>query len=154
MYQYRPGHPADLVWLDQAAAASAWETLSDEHRQRVHPGVLAHQAQMQLRQMVSMPGSAMILATLGGRPVGFLLLAVGPDSTTDEPTVHLVDLWVHPQHRRRRVAANLMRLSEEMAAAHGLQKFKIWTGLHNKGAIALAERQGYKPGGLIGVKDL
>jgi len=153
-YQFRLAQPADRAWLDHAVVASAWETLADEQRRIVHPGFVAQQARSQLLQAIGMPGGALLVATWGGLPVGYLFIAVGPDSTTEEPTVHLTDLWVHPSHRRRGVASTLLQVGERMAAAHGLEKVKIWTGLHNRAAVALAEAHGFKPAGLIGVKDL
>jgi hypothetical protein len=31
---------------------------------------------------------------------------------------------------------------------------KLWTGLHNQAVVAFAEKHGFSPAGLIGVKDL
>lgn len=154
MYQFRLAHLLDLSWLDQAVAAGAWEALSPEERMVVHPVMAARQGQMQLRQMLSAPGSAALVALHGPRPVGYLVMGVGPDSSTEEPTVHLVDLWVAPAHRRRRVGSQLLRLVEQLAASQGLRKLKLWSGLHNQSVVSWAERNGFAPAGLIGVKDL
>lgn len=154
MYQYRFGHPSDLPWLDQAVAAGAWESLSPEQRMAVSPAVAAHQGRTQLRQVVGSPGSVTLIAQTAGRPVGYLLVAVGPDSSTDEPTAHLFDFWIDPQHRRRGVGTALLHLAERWTAGHGLRKLKLWSGLHNQAVVAFAQQRGFSPAGLIGVKDL
>lgn len=154
MYQFRLGHPLDLSWLDQAVAAGAWEALSPEERMAVHPVTAAGQGQRQLRQILSTPGSTALVAQHGPYPVGYLVMAVGPDSSTDEPTIHLFDLWVAPAHRRRKVATQLLNLAEQMAVGYGLRKLKLWSGLHNQPVVAWAERNGFTPAGLIGIKDL
>lgn len=154
MYLYRFGHPSDLSWLDQAVAAGAWESLSPEQRMLVPPAVAARQGQMQLRQALSTPGSALLVAQSGRQPVGYGLVTIGPDSSTDEPTGHLIDLWVQPAHRRRRVGSGLMSHAERWVAGQGCRKMKLWSGLHNQAVVSLAEKQGYEPAGLIGVKDL
>lgn len=154
MYQFRPLCAQDLSWLDQAAAVGAWETLSPEQRVRVHPVLVAQQAAVQLRQMLATPGVGGVAALQGPYPVGYVIAGVAPDSSTEEPTGHLLDLWVTPTHRRRGVGSQLLQLAEQWVASLGLRKMKLWSGLHNRPAVAFAERHGYSPAGLIGVKDL
>jgi len=154
MFQFRPLCAQDLSWLDQAAALGAWETMSPEQRMRVHPVLAAQHAAVQLRQLLATPGVAGVAALQGPYPVGYVLVGVAPDSSTEEPTGHLLDLWVTPLHRRRGVGSQLLRLAEQWAASLGLRKMKLWSGLHNRPAVAFAERHGYSPAGLIGVKDL
>ncbi|MEW8977092.1 MAG: GNAT family N-acetyltransferase [Symbiobacterium sp.] len=154
MYQIRPGHAGDLAWLQPAAAAAFWESLSPEERTRVSPGLAAQRAALQCRQVLATPGSALLVAQQGLAPVGYLLLAVAPDGSTEEPTVLIIDLWVHPAHRRRGVASALLAAAERGAAGLGLRKIKLWTGLHHLPAMEFALRRGFVPAGLIGVKDL
>lgn len=154
MYHYRFGQSTDLPWLDQAVAAGAWESLAPEQRMVVPPAVAARQGQTQLRQIVSAPGSALLLAQAGREPVGYMIVAIAPDTSTDEPTAHLIDLWVVPHHRRRGVGTGLLEQAERWVAGQGLRKLKLWSGLHNQPVIAFAEQHGFAPAGLIGVKDL
>ncbi|MFZ5815070.1 MAG: GNAT family N-acetyltransferase [Bacillota bacterium] len=154
MYQYRFGQSSDLPWLDQAVAAGAWESMTPEQRMVVPPGLAAWQGRTQLRQVLGLPGTALLIATVGGQPVGYLLVAIAPDSSTDEPTGHLLDFWVVPQHRRRGVGSGLLVRAERWLAAQGLRKVKLWGGLHNQSLLAFAERRGFQPAGLIGIKDL
>jgi GNAT superfamily N-acetyltransferase len=154
MYQIRPGYAGDLPWLDEAVAAGTWESLSPEQRQKLLPGMAAQQARLQLRQVLSAPGSTLIVAQLNQQPVGYLLVAVVPDGSTEEPTALLLDLWVHPAHRRRRVGSGLLAAAERWVASLGVKKMKLWTGLHHRTVVDFAQRVGFAPAGLIGVKDL
>lgn len=154
MYQYRFGHAADLTWLDLAVAAGAWESLTLEQRRLLPPAIAAQQGQSQLREVLGTPGSALLVALHGHQPVGYLLMAIGPDSSTEEPTVLLIDLWIHPQHRRRGVGSGLLQLGERFTASRGVRKLKLWTGVENEAVVAFARKHGFAPAGLIGVKDL
>lgn len=154
MYQFRPLMAQDLSWLDHAASLGAWESMSPEQRMKVHPLAAAQQAAIQLRQLLSTPGVGGIAALQGPFPVGYVIVGIAPDSSTEEPTGHLLDLWVAPAHRRRGVGSRLLQLVEQWVASLGLRKMKLWSGLHNRPAIAFAQRHGYSPAGLIGVKDL
>ncbi|MBY6275725.1 GNAT family N-acetyltransferase [Symbiobacterium thermophilum] len=154
MYQYRHGHAGDLPWLLQAAAAAAWESLDPEERARVHPLEAAQRAALQCQQVLAAPGSVLLVAQHGAAPVGYLLLALAQDGSTEEPTALLIDLWVHPAHRRRGVGSALLAAAERGVAALGLRKIKLWTGLHHTPVVEFALSRGFVPAGLIGVKDL
>lgn len=154
MYQIRPGYPGDLPWLDEAVGAATWESLAPEQRQKLLPGMAAQQARLQLRQVLSTPWSTLIVAQLLNQPVGYLLAAIAPDGSTEEPTALLLDLWVHPAHRRRRVGSGLLAAAEQWAVSRGVKKMKLWTGLHHRTVVDFAQRVGFSPAGLIGVKDL
>lgn len=154
MYQYRFGHSNDMPWLDQAVAAGAWESLAAEQRMAMHPTMAARQGQTQLRQVLSVPGSAVLVAQTGREPIGYVVVAIAPDSSTDEPTGHVIDMWVVPQHRRRGAGTGLLHQAERWVSEQGLRKMKLWSGLHNQAVVAFAQKHGFEPAGLIGVKEL
>ena len=66
----------------------------------------------------------------------------------------MIDLWVHPAHRRRGVGSALLAAAAAGVAALGLRKLKLWTGLHHRPVVEFALSRGFEPAGLIGVKDL
>ncbi|MDB4897741.1 MAG: putative acetyltransferase [Firmicutes bacterium] len=154
MYSYRIWQPDDLPWLFHAAAAGAWESASDEERAAAAPQLIASGAQQLLQSVLSAGTGTAIIATAQGGPVGFVLFAVGPDSTTDEPNGYLMSGWVDPQHRRRGIFRQLHALAERILAQIGIRKAKICTGLHNQAVVNLARQAGYAPEGLIGIKEL
>ncbi len=154
MYTYRMAQPPDLPWLDQVAPWCAWESLSDEERAIAHPGQVAQAARAELRAILGTPGGVGLIAQHRQAPVGYLLGAVGPDTTTHEMHGHVIALWVAPEHRRRGVGKTLQGLAESLFERQGLRKVKVWTGLHNQAAVNLAKKRGYTPEGLIGMKRL
>lgn len=154
MYRYRTWELGDEAWLDTAAVLAAWESLSDEERAFAHPAGVAEQARTEWRETLGSPWGTAYLALYGQQPVGFILAALSRDGTTGEANGNLLSLWVMPAHRHRGVARQLWQLAESACVQAGLRKVKIWTGIHNKGAVRLALSGGYKPEGLIGMKEL
>lgn len=154
MYSYRIWQPSDLAWLQWATTQSAWESLSPEDRAAAKPDAVVMGALTRLGEGLGSPMGTACIALAGGAPVGFVVAAVGPDSTTGEPMGHLLDLWVAPQHRRRGLARYLQAMAEALMARTGLRKVKLWTGVHNEAAVNLARKAGYSPAGLIGTKTL
>lgn len=154
VYQFRIWQQTDLPWLSQAAAVSAWEALSLDDRAIANPQLVMGGAQDRLSSaLFHAPGTA-VIATDGLSPVGFALMAIGPDGTTGEMQGHIIDLWVVHPHRRRGLGRALHDKAEELLAEEGVQKIKTWTGLHNLAALGLATQAGYQPEGLIGDKGL
>lgn len=154
MYSFRFVLPYDLSWLDQACIAGAYEGLSPEEHGHADPAVVAHLASQQLHGVLADPGGFVIVAALGHQPVGYLAAALNQDSTTDEINGVLLSLWVAPAHRRRGVGRALLSLGEDQFLRRGVRKMKIIAGIHNPVAVHMAERAGYRPEGLIGLKSL
>lgn len=154
MYRFRTWQPGDLSWLSQAAAVAAWESLSPEERTGAVPAQVAALAHNQVQQTLSGWWGTALLALAAGQPVGFVLGAVGPDTSTEEPHGLILTLWVAPGHRRRGLGRRLKAAIEQLMGQTGVRKIKICTGVHNEPAVALARSTGYKPEGLIGMKDL
>lgn len=154
MYWFRFWQQPDLPFLTQAAAAAAWESMALEERQAVTPDQVSQIAADQVAGVLPSPWGLGIVALYGNQPVGFVLGAVTPDSSTDEPTAHVLTVWVTPAHRRRGLARQLLRHAESVFAGQGLRKVKVWSGVHNPAAMQLARTHGYEPEGLIGMKAL
>jgi ribosomal protein S18 acetylase RimI-like enzyme len=144
----------DLPFATQAVAAGSWESLSPEERAASTPEQVAQIAAQQLREVLGSPMGLGLVAMYGHFPIGFLLGAVSPDSTTDETNGHVMMIWVTPACRRRGVARHLYNVAEGCFERAGVRKVKLWTGLHNQAAVALARSAGYQPEGLIGMKAL
>jgi ribosomal protein S18 acetylase RimI-like enzyme len=154
MYWFRFWQQPDLPFLTQAATAGTWESMSLEERQAATPAQVSQIAAGQVAEVLRGPWGLGLVALYGLQPVGFMLGAVTPDSSTDEPTAHVLTVWVAPAHRRRGLARQLLTQAESVFAAQGLRKVKVWSGLHNPAAMQLARSLGYEPEGLIGMKSL
>lgn len=154
MYGYRLWHQSDLPFMAHAASNGAWESLSAEERSVTNPMEVAQLATQQLREVLGSGSGTALLATYGHQPVGYLLAALAPDSSTDELNGHVMMIWVTPAHRRRGLARHLQAVAEGLFERAGVRKAKVWTGLHNQPAVRLAQQMGYQPEGLIGMKAL
>lgn len=154
MFTYRMWQASDLPWLMQAAAVAAWESLSAGEQATAQPAMVAQLAQQQAEQALSGTHGTAIIAQSGQQPVGYALISMGPDTTTDEMHGYVISLWVAPQFRRKGAARQLQRLAEGLFAQMGLRKVKVVVDLHNRPWTGLAQRQGYVPEGLIGMKML
>ena len=81
-----------------------------------------------------------LVAWDGDEPVGHAHLAL-----TDPP--ELQDVFVLPEHRRRRVATELTRAAEREAAGRGADRLLLSYGHENAPARRLYERAGYVDAG-------
>ncbi|HWI62270.1 MAG TPA: GNAT family N-acetyltransferase [Symbiobacteriaceae bacterium] len=154
MYAFRSVHPSDLAWLTRASIASAWETLSPEERQAAVPETVTQLAHQQTYGALQDPHAAAVVATVWSQPVGYALATITQDASTDEPTGILLSLWVDPAHRRRGLGKTLLNLAENLYLQRGLRKMKLIAGLNSPAAVQMAQRAGYAPEGLIGIKPL
>ncbi len=154
MHWYRIWHPTDLRWLDQAAGAAAWESLSPTEQAEALPADIVQRGQLRLRETLSSPWGTAILAQSDAEPVGFALLATSADGTTDEPSGVLMDLWVAPHHRRRGVGTGLQSQAEGLFTRLGLRKLKMITGMHSLPALRFSARHGYRAEGVLATKVL
>lgn len=154
MHSYRIWHPADLPWLDYAAGAAAWESLSPTEQAAALPAEIGRRGQQRLREVLSSPQGTAIVAQWGAEPVGFALLGISADGTTDESSGVLMDLWVDPRHRRCGVGTTLSELVEGLFTHMGLRKLKLITGIHSLPALRLSVRRGCRAEGVLATKDL
>jgi ribosomal protein S18 acetylase RimI-like enzyme len=154
VYWYRTWRSTDIPWLEQAHLASTWENMTHEERQVCPPAHLHQQAKQSIQFITSQSSGTALTALLGHEPIGFALLSIGPDATTDELNGHLIDLWVAPAHRRRGIGRHLQRLVEALFTQSGIRKVKVLATVENKGGVRFAETVGFQPEGMIGVKRL
>lgn len=154
MYHYRLAQGADLPWLEQAALDAALESPEEGWRAGLGPLQMASRGQQRIRSTLGSPHGSGILAAAGRVPVGFALLATGVDGSTDEVQGYLLDLWVQPQHRRHRVGSTLLGLAEGVLAGQGVRKMKIVLPLDRQAGLGLAWQRGFRPEGLLGIKNL
>ncbi len=79
--------------------------------------------------------------------VAFLSITVSPSSpvVATTPTACIQDLFVHPEHRRRGLATQLVRRAREAATAAGYSRHQVGTLGRDTRAVAFWQRQGFDP---------
>lgn len=154
MFSLRRVTPDDLPFLRAWVPVSAWESMPQADRVRTDAERLRTYAEALLQSALSPPGQGpSLLAEVGGVPVGYVLCMVAPDSTTSLPQGLILDLFVLPQARRRRIGTALWNAAIQALAVSKIRKAKMWSGVHNPVALHMAARSGFKPEGLIGAKE-
>lgn len=154
MYQYRFATAADLPWLDRAAFAAALEFPYEGAWAGQGVQQMAQRAAQRIRTAIGGGQGAGLIALAAGQPVGYALIGTGMDGSTEEMQGFLLDWWVDPVHRRRGVGGTLLQLTEALLANQGVRKLKMVVPLDRRDSLQRAGRSGYRPEGLLGIKNL
>jgi GNAT superfamily N-acetyltransferase len=85
-----------------------------------------------------------LIAEWNGEAAGFALYFFGFSTWTGGPTLYLEDLFVRPEHRKRRIGVALMRRLARLAVQDGCKRF-LWQVLDwNEPSIRFYESLGAK----------
>lgn len=91
------------------------------------------------------PTAEVILAEVGGEPVGFALFFTNFSTFRARPGIYLEDLFVRPEHRGRGIGKALIAAVASVAVARGAGRLE-WAVLDwNAPAIAFYETLGARP---------
>jgi ribosomal-protein-alanine N-acetyltransferase len=90
----------------------------------------------------SLAGPALVAEGPGGDVVGYLFLQVAADQG------EILNLAVHPAHRRRGVARRLTEVALSQFGHRGVRTAYLEVRRSNHGAQAFYERMGFRPVGL------
>lgn len=93
---------------------------------------------MFVQELTQPENSAQWVATWRSRVIGYALWWCVADE------VHIVNLAVHPHHRRRGVARQLLGTAFDAARDRGLTLATLEVRVHNGAAIALYESMGFQ----------
>jgi ribosomal protein S18 acetylase RimI-like enzyme len=88
------------------------------------------------------PASATFIAREGGVDIGLVRVFAEPDPPGH---MHLVSMWVDPEHRRRGVARALVAQAVRWATARRGREVSLWVADHNTAARRLYEQLGFQP---------
>ena len=88
-----------------------------------------------------MAGCAWFVAEVDGAPAGLAAGLPSPDRTG------LISMWVHPAHRGRRLADQLIAAVQAWAAGEGAPELTLWVADGNDAAIRAYTRAGFVPMG-------
>jgi ribosomal protein S18 acetylase RimI-like enzyme len=89
------------------------------------------------------PPDAHLVAEAAGRVVGYVRLKAPTHLPENAHVVQVQGLAVHPDARRRGIAAMLLAAAEQRARDRGLRKLSLRVLSTNQGAISLYERLGF-----------
>jgi GNAT superfamily N-acetyltransferase len=153
MITYRSWQAGDFPWLTRAATAANWEGLTAEEQGEVDPAGLQQMSLDQLQEVLGNGTGNAVIAEEDGRPIGFALGVVAPDTSTGDSNGLLLNLWVDPSRRRQGVARGLLQVTEALFRCCGVHKAKLWTPLQNQAVVRLGERCGYVREGVINRKE-
>lgn len=144
----------DVPYVLAASARNTWSILPADQRATARPDVVTQQAYMNVMGILMAPGGTALIAEDQGRPVGYLLVAVGPDATTGEPFGYMADIYVEPAYRRHGLGRGLNQAADGYLRSLGIRRAKLWTHAHNVDGQRSAVANGYRPEGYAMVKDL
>lgn len=154
MAEVRFWQPEDMPYLRWFAAVNAWQILPPDDRETAMIGNVAASAEANLLAVLSSPGGTALVAEEGGRPVGYLLIAVRTDDKTGEAAGYMADIYIEPEYRKHGIAGRFHEASEQYLGQLGIRKATLWTHAHNPLGQKSAERRGYRLWGMMMSKPL
>jgi ribosomal protein S18 acetylase RimI-like enzyme len=138
----RPAQLADQAVLTELDAI-AWSPESG------FPSVMAPDQRNATFFDAGNPPGDFIVAELDGRVVGYIRLKPPSKLPENAHVIQVQGLAVHPDARRRGVAAGLLDAAEETLRGRGIRKLTLRVLSTNQPAIRLYERQGFVQEGAL-----
>jgi GNAT superfamily N-acetyltransferase len=142
------GFPDDLTirfaGADDCAVILGFIRELAEYERLLHE-VVADEAQLRATLFGARPAAEVLLAELGGAPVGFALFFPSYSTFLGRPGLYLEDLFVRPAARGRGCGLALMSALAQIAVARGYGRFE-WSVLDwNEPALGFYESLGARP---------
>ena len=117
----RPAEPADAATIvDLIRELAAYEKLEDQAK--------ATPEEIRRHLFGEKPAAEVILAEVGGRPVGFALFFPTFSTFRGQPGLYLEDIFVRPDHRGRGIGKALLARIAALAVARGCGRLE-WSVL-------------------------
>lgn len=130
--------------LQAGAGLDEASRLFDAYRQFYGHASDPSAARMYLAMRLQAGQSAVFVAELDGRAVGFMQLYPAFCSLALAPIWILNDLYVSPEARRQGLAAQLLRAARDFGRQHGAAYLMLSTAHDNLRAQALYEAEGWQ----------
>ncbi len=139
-YTIRPATPDDAETVCELICALAeFEKL----RHKANPS--PHRLARQLAPDSSPPCGSLLAEADGGGAVGFALYYYKYSSFLTDWGVHLEDLFVRPEYRRRGIGTDLLRAVARLAVESNCGRLELSVLDWNRGALDLYEGLGAEP---------
>jgi GNAT superfamily N-acetyltransferase len=154
MAYVRPWRPTDLPDLMRMAAITAWDITPADDKAHTTVAAVAANAQRNLLAVLQSPLGTAFVADEGGRPVGYLLIAIQEHDKTGQFHGYLADIYVEPAFRRAGLAKALYQAGEAYLRQVGMRRVTNWTHAHNQLGQAASSYLGLKLWGVLLAKRL
>ena len=105
-----------------------------------YQGVIAQWFQSEMTETV--------IGQVNGRPVGFAMVGVIPDKTSDQNVCELLAIAVEPAKQKRGIGEMLLKAAEKKASEQLVGRIFLHTAKDNFAAVDLFTRTGYVSSGL------
>ncbi len=133
--QARPANDDDIAaWL--AMRAALWPTISAEKHEEEVARIVSNRLQK----------AAFVCCPESDSPIGFLEVFLHPrvPGCGSSPVAYVEALYVHPDHRRRGVAARLIEAAENWARSRGCREIAANADIENVAAHPLHRALGFE----------
>jgi len=98
-----------------------------------------------LVRLLASPVAHVWVASVAGRPAGFLAWTWSASTSTGLPVLRVEGLYTLPEYRRQGVASALLQRAAEEARGHGANRLQLETDVDNAEARRLYEVLGFEP---------
>ena len=135
--------------MAQGSASNAWDLVPPDDRTPQAWEQAARFSFGNLMNVLHQPFGTAIVAEEDGRPVAFVLVAIGPDSYTGQLYGYLADIYVDPAFRRQGLSLRLHQEAERYFTQRGVRRAKLWIGAANQTALDSARMAGFEAEGYV-----
>ncbi len=113
--------------------------------ERLAHEVVATESELERTLFGERPFAEVVLAKLGGDPVGFALFFHNYSTFLGRPGLYLEDLYVRPEARSKGVGLALLRHLARLARERGCGRLEWWVLDWNEAAIRFYRKLGAEP---------
>jgi len=113
--------------------------------ERLAHEVVATESELERTLFGERPFAEVVLAKLGGDPVGFALFFHNYSTFLGRPGLYLEDLYVRPEARSKGVGMALLRHLARLARERGCGRLEWWVLDWNEAAIRFYRKLGAEP---------
>lgn len=137
----------------QGSASNSWDLILPGERTPEAWQAAWEGAKGNLFSVLAQPGGTAVVAEDAGRPVGYILLAAGPDSYTGQLFGYLADIFVVAEYRRQGLGRMFQQEAERYFRSLGIRRGKLWVSAHNEKGLGSARSGGFEVEAYVMSKD-